>query len=162
MRQAFITVGIGALFSTLTYSQAITSSPAFEVASVKVNTAGGPTTGNGKGDTLTLYNMPMRVIIARAFQVPNDRITGPDWLNTDGFDILAKPGPGTTPDTLWLMLQNLLAERFRLAIHHEQKPTPVYAVVVTKKGPRLQEAAADSEAKSTCSREGIQITCEGK
>jgi len=60
------------------------------------------------------------------------------------------------------MLQGLLAERFKLALHHEQKPVPVYARVVARNGPKLQEASADSPVKSTCSREGMQITCRNQ
>jgi uncharacterized protein (TIGR03435 family) len=87
---------------------------------------------------------------------------GPDWLETEGYDIVAKFGPETTGETLLLMMQNLLADRFRLAIHHEQKAVPVYALVVGKDGPRLREAPADSQIKSTCSRQGTQLTCQNQ
>lgn len=87
-------------FSGLSYSQANTSAPAFEVASVKKNTSGERASGNTTGDRLTMYNMPMKAIIALGYQAPNDRVTGPGWLDTDGFDIVAKIGPGTTADTL--------------------------------------------------------------
>jgi uncharacterized protein (TIGR03435 family) len=162
MIRIFAIAGVGVFFSGLIYSQATTSAPAFEVASVKVNTSGERASADTKGDRLTMYNMPMKVIIALAYQVPNDRVTGPAWLDTDGFDIVAKHGPDTTADTLWLMLQNLLAERFKLAIHRDQSPVPVYALVVGKKGPKLQEASADSRVKSTCSREGTQLTCRNQ
>ena len=97
------------------------SVPAFEVASVKVNTSGAPPSGDAKGDRLTLYNMPLKVIVARAYQVTNDKVTGPAWLDTDSYDIVAKFAPDTARRDLWLMLQNLLVERFKLAIHHEQQ-----------------------------------------
>ncbi len=162
MTRAFAIAGLGALFSGMTFGQPSPSTPAFEVASVKVNTSGERASGDTKGDRLTLYNMPMKVIIALAYRVPNDRVAGPAWLDTDGFDIVAKVGPGTTADTLWLMLQNLLAERFKLAVHRDQSPVPVYALVADKKGPKLQEAAADSQVKSTCNREGTQLTCRNQ
>jgi uncharacterized protein (TIGR03435 family) len=156
-------VGLGALFSSLAYGQEATASvPAFEVASVKVNTSGAPASGDAKGDRLTLYNMPLKVIVARAYQVTNDKVTGPAWLDTDSYDIVAKFAPDTARRDLWLMLQNLLVERFKLAIHHEQQLVPVYALVVGKKGPKLLEASADSQRKSTCSRQGTQITCHNQ
>src|ERR1039457_6474988 len=105
-------VGLGALFSSLAYGQEATASvPAFEVASVKVNTSGAPASGDAKGDRLTLYNMPLKVIVARAYQVTNDKVTGPAWLDTDSYDIVAKFAPDTARRDLWLMLQNLLVER---------------------------------------------------
>src|SRR5436305_2075328 len=69
------------------------------------------------------------------------------------FDILAKAPAGTPDDppemtsaaaVRWpkvrQMLQTLLAERFRLAVHREAKDMPVYALVVAKNGPKLKEA----------------------
>jgi uncharacterized protein (TIGR03435 family) len=162
MTQALAIAALVAIFSGMTFSQTSQSPPAFEVASVKVNTSGERASGDTKGDKLTLYNMPMKVIIAMAYQVPNDRVVGPAWLDTDGFDIVAKVPPDSTAATLWPMLQSLLAERFKLAAHHEQTPVPVYALVVGKKGPTLHEASADSQVKSTCSREGTQLTCQNQ
>ena len=162
MLRVLTVASLGALFSSVTFSQTTPSAPAFEVASVKVNTSGEPPSGNTRNGRLTMYNMPMKVLIARAYQVANDKVTGPDWLDTAGYDIVAKLGPDTTAETLWLMLQNLLADRFKLGLHHEQKPTPVYALVVGKNGPKLKEASAGSQVKSTCSRQGTQISCQNQ
>jgi uncharacterized protein (TIGR03435 family) len=159
MIRVFGAAALGALVCGVTFGQAATgSAPAFEVASVKVNTSGERPTVDAKGDKLTMFNMPLRAIVALAYQVPNDRVTGPGWLD-NGFDIVAKFGPDTTRETLWPMLQNLLAERFKLAMHHEQTPVPVYALVVGKSGPKLREASAGSAPKSTCSPQGTLFTC---
>jgi uncharacterized protein (TIGR03435 family) len=133
----------------------------FEVASVKVNTTGERPTGDAKGDKLTMYNMPMKVLVARAFQVANDRIIGPGWMDTEGYDIVAKIPAGTSgPDALWLMLKNLLIERFRLEVHHDQTPMPVYALVIGKSGPKLKEPVIEYVRKPECVREGTQLTCQ--
>jgi uncharacterized protein (TIGR03435 family) len=161
--QGFAIIGLGALLSSITFGQATTSAPTFEVASVKVNTSGeSATSENFENGRLPLLNIPMKVIVARAYQVTNDRIAGPDWLDFDRFDIIAKSAPDTTGDTMWLMRQNLLADRFHLTIHHEQTAVPVYALVAAKTGPKFKEASADSPEKVTCSRPDSQVTCRNQ
>lgn len=162
MIRAFAIAGIGAFISGAIFGQVPASAPTFEVASVKVNTSGERASVDAKGDRLLLYNMPMAVIVALAYQVPNDRVTGPGWLVTEGYDIVAKFGPATTRETLWPMLQNLLAERFKLTFHHEEKPVPVWALVVGKNGPKLKESSADNQVKPGCNRQGVQLTCSSQ
>jgi len=149
---------VAAVFCVIGFGQERT--PTFEVASLKRNVSGGRSTANTKGGTLTVNNVPIRAIIAMAYQVQNDRVTGPAWLDTESFDIIAKPGTDVTPENFWLMLQNLLAERFKLAVHREQNPVPVYALVVAKNGPKLQPAAPDAQRRDTCGLEGGQFVCE--
>jgi len=64
---------------------------------------------------------------------------GPDWIHTKDFDITAKTSGPTSTDEVRLMLQALLAERFRLAAHREQRVVPSYSLVVDKGGPKLRE-----------------------
>jgi len=161
MIRVFVVAAFGVLFGGVMFGQAIAGAPAFEVASVKANTTGERPAVDAKGDTLTMHNMPLRIIVALAYQVPNDRVTGPGWTD-NGFDIVAKFGPATTRESLWPMLRNLLAERFKLSIHHEQTPVAVYALVVGKNGPKLQEASAGSTPGSKCGVQGSQITCRNQ
>ena len=68
-----------------------------------------------------------------------DRISGPEWLGSASYDIMAKK-PATVPhDQTMLMLQTLLTERFKLTLHKETKTMPVYALTVAKSGPKLKE-----------------------
>lgn len=68
--------------------------------------------------------------------------SGPDWLDSERFDILAKfPEETAQPDVL-LMLQHLLAERFHFAFHGETREFNAYALVVAKGGPKLKPSAA--------------------
>lgn len=151
-----------AVFSSIAFGQTSTSPPTFEVASVKINTSEEPSSGDARNGRLTLHNIPMKVIISRAYQVSNDRVMGPGWIDTEHYDVVAKFAPDTPADTLWLMLQNLLADRFKLTAHHEQKPVSVYALLVGKNGPKLKNAASDSVVKSNCSPEGSRITCQSQ
>src|SRR5687767_6843553 len=94
--------------------------PVFEVASVKRNTA--PTTGmmmgigrGGAGD-YNATNVTVRVLIRQAYQREDLQLVGaPDWIDSERYDVRAKPPAGATRDQTPLMLQALLAERFKLA-----------------------------------------------
>ncbi len=74
---------------------------------------------------------------AQAFEVASIKPSD----GSERYDIVAKPeGEGdVTPDQLKPMIQALLAERFKLTLHRETKELPVYALVVAKNGPKLQE-----------------------
>ena len=120
--------------------------PAFEVASVKPSAA---MTGVGirfgmKTDRggVTIEGMPLKMILARAYKVRTNQINGPDWLETERFDISAKLPEGAKPDQVPEMLQALLAERFKLVMHKEQKTAPIYAMVLGKGGLKAKEAEA--------------------
>jgi uncharacterized protein (TIGR03435 family) len=127
--------------------------PTFEVASVKQNKtkdqAGFQVLPSGR---LVIANIPLQLIITTAYGLPiqSDRLSGgPDWIRTDRFDIEATPPPGAVPagasskvreDTIRQMLQNLLAERFKMSIRRETKDQPVYAAVIGKGGPKLEKS----------------------
>jgi uncharacterized protein (TIGR03435 family) len=71
---------------------------------------------------------------------------GPAWLDDQLYDLTAKLPPGALKDRVPVMLQTLLAERFKLAVHRETKEQRVYFLVVAKNGPKLKETlAADDQ-----------------
>jgi len=72
-----------------------------------------------------------------------DQVSGPDWINTAAYSIVAKLPPNTTKDQYQLMLQNLLAERFHMTLHHEAKTVTVYILSIAPDGPKLKPASAD-------------------
>lgn len=120
--------------------------PVFEVASIKPNRSGQPNSSirRGIGQT-TMSGVSLRKLTLVAYGIPDDReyaLAGPDWLGTDRYDVLAKYPAETTPDQFRSMLQSLLAERFRLALHRETRQLPAYALVVAKGGPKLHPGAA--------------------
>ncbi|HEY5329558.1 MAG TPA: TIGR03435 family protein [Acidobacteriaceae bacterium] len=118
---------------------------AFEVASIRAvdpdhETASFPTFPNTQ---FTMENMSLRILIAIAYGMSDNRITGQaDLLDSAYFTVKAKPG-GDTPLTAKQyqpLLQQLLQQRFKLAVHHETKDLPGYALVVAKGGPKLTPA----------------------
>ena len=101
--------------------------PAFEVASVKLTPPGsiGLTSispyGSGR---FTATNVTLELLISIAFGVSDRQILGgPNWLGAEHYDVTAKPESemSLTYEQLKPRLQQLLAQRFKLAIHRETK-----------------------------------------
>jgi uncharacterized protein (TIGR03435 family) len=119
--------------------------PAFEVASVKPNRSGAGQVRIGlpANGRLTLTNVTLREAIRFAYQVMPFQITGgPDWVESDRFDITAKIEEGAGPPNAartWLALRALLTERFNLAVRQESRDMPTYALVVARSDGRLGE-----------------------
>jgi uncharacterized protein (TIGR03435 family) len=116
--------------------------PAFEVASVRKippGTSGQP----GMKIDGARVDCQLRLIdlIATAYHLKTSlQIAGPDWLDSERIEIHAQMPEGATKDQVPQMLQSLLADRFKLAVHSEKRNQPVYALVVAKGGPKLQKA----------------------
>jgi uncharacterized protein (TIGR03435 family) len=69
-------------------------------------------------------------------------VGGPAWLERDRFDIAAKAPQSASPENVKLMLQNLLADRFKLSIHKDSRPMPGYVLALGKDKHKLKEASA--------------------
>jgi uncharacterized protein (TIGR03435 family) len=111
----------------------------FEAASIK------PTQMTGLGASidrrpgmLMLRNATLQDCIREAYGVTDPQISGEKWLSPDRYDIVAKIPPGVTSDQHPAMLQALLAERFKLAVHRGTKEMQVYQLIVAKGGPKMQ------------------------
>ncbi len=111
----------------------------FEVASVKLNTSG---SGNSSTHTsksqFFMENVTLRQTIETAFDVKDYSLSGPPWLDSVRFDVVAKLPPGAEFSQIKPMLQTLLAERFQLSAHREPRTMSAFALVVDKKGSKLQ------------------------
>ena len=105
---------------------------------------GGP--GSPDPGQITYSNVSLKQVLTNAYGIKSYQISGPKWLDSERFDIVAKIAMGSTKEQFQMMLQNLLAERFKLAVHHETKELPIYALVVGKGGPKLKETVDDSAA----------------
>ncbi|HUD99000.1 MAG TPA: M56 and DUF3738 domain-containing protein [Bryobacteraceae bacterium] len=122
-----------------------TARPAFQVASIKRNPAAWsePThhpmgVHPEAGGRLTAQNAPLTLLIQRAYGVQAFQVVGgPAWINSPGYDIEAKPEGDTNRKQMWLMLQSLLADRFKLALHRETRELPVYNLTAAARGPKL-------------------------
>jgi uncharacterized protein (TIGR03435 family) len=89
------------------------------------------------------YNfLPFIDLIAIAYNVKVFQISGPDWISGQRFDIVAKMPTGASIDDAPRMLQALLEDRFKLAVHRETKSQQVLALVVAKGGPKLTDSPA--------------------
>jgi uncharacterized protein (TIGR03435 family) len=117
-----------------------TNTSGFEAASVKPSKSGSfSSSSNTRRDNVEIKNETLRDIITEAFELKDYQVTGPDWLSSERFDIVAKAPHGTGDDEkLMPLLRTLLAERFKLETHRETKELPVYGLVVGKGGFKLQ------------------------
>jgi uncharacterized protein (TIGR03435 family) len=127
--------------------------PAFEVASVKPNPSA---KAGGEGSTremidsppgsLTMRNVSLLSCVRWAFDLRDYQLTAPSWTATERYDIVAKAASPAPVSQLRLMLQTLLADRFQLAIHRENRELPVFALTLARSGPKLRASAADGAA----------------
>lgn len=99
---------------------------------------GGP--GTNDPTRFSTQNLNLENLVTLAYGIEHYQLSGPDWLSQERFDIVAKVPEGATREQLWLMLRNLLEERFKLAAHHEQKEIQTYELTAGKNGPKLRES----------------------
>jgi uncharacterized protein (TIGR03435 family) len=140
------------------------TTPRFEVVSVKpvaatplgsfrpgsrlvcpLNGCGGP--GTHDPGRMTFTYISLKELIQTAYDVRPYQIEAPSWLESVRFDIVATIPLPATRDEVNLMLQNLLADRFRLKLHRSTRELPVYEMVVAKNGPKLMVAVNDPERR---------------
>jgi uncharacterized protein (TIGR03435 family) len=139
--------------SIVGHAQSTSSGPAFDAASVKpapppdgrggrrVGMGGGP--GTDTPGRINFENIGLGAIIGKAYDVKYYQISGPAWFESERFNIVATVPPGSTPEQFRLMLQNLLADRFKLALHKESREMQIYSLGIAKNGPRLKKATPD-------------------
>jgi uncharacterized protein (TIGR03435 family) len=136
--------------------------PEFEVASVRASNADTglienrvPSLNAEPGRNLTFNNISIRDLIMLAYGVGARQITGPDVI-LNRFDIVAKIPSDATKEQVPLMLRTLLAQRFKLTLHRDQKTMQVYALEVAKGGPKLNESPAGEAGLPGCARSFAQ------
>jgi uncharacterized protein (TIGR03435 family) len=114
--------------------------PAFEVASVKINKTDPSSAHVGieaRGNSLSMRFMTLRIAIAWAYDIQRPQIVGPDWIDTERYEIQAKAPRTATENEMKVMLQPVLAERFKLAFHRETRSVPVMVITVPKEGHKM-------------------------
>jgi|SRR5262245_4267529 len=91
------------------------------------------------GERYVATNCPLRLLITVAYGVKADQITGgPDWIDTDRWEMNGKAEKPATIEELHEMLKDILAERFKLTLHRSSKEMPVYALRTDKNGTKLE------------------------
>lgn len=147
MWQAITRIAIFAFVCGVALGQAKDDSLSFEVTSVKPSGSqsvrmsnGGP--GTRDPERFTFSKAVLRDLLYRAYSLddPYAQISGPAWIDTQAYDIAVKIPAGASKEQFQRMLQNMLAERFKLVVHHDTKVLPVYELVVAKNGPKLKES----------------------
>jgi uncharacterized protein (TIGR03435 family) len=141
--------------------------PAFEVASVKPSASRDTAMRiNWPRGRFSAVNVTLHQFIENAYKIEPFRIDGgPGWVGADRFNIEATIPTDVVivqargiPDAIRLMMQRLLADRFRFVAHVEQKQRTVYALVVAKPnsplGPMLRQSQADCAALFAAYRQG--------
>lgn len=129
-------------------AQAPQPSPAFEVATIK------PVESTPKSARFIVMQGPhrfvekdytLKLLIAAAYNLNPKAVSGgPSWIESDHYDILALTPGETQPsrDQQMAMLRTLLADRFKLAFHHEPKVFSIYALEIAKGGSKLKPSTA--------------------
>ena len=137
--------------------------PSFEVASVKLNL-----TGSGSNNTdadpgqLVITNLALDRLLQMAFVVSPAEISGPDWLSSVHVDIAAKYPAGSIAEDRRGMMETLLEDRFKLAVHRETRQLQGFALVVAKNGFKLQPLKDDcrqSQGHSGGPVESMEARC---
>jgi uncharacterized protein (TIGR03435 family) len=133
---------------------------AFEVAEVKLSNPDDTSRMLEQmlpGGRLNIRNMPLGFLVKHAWHIHSDDLIAgaPKWFETDRFDIVAKTttvtpvdGQLMDSDAIYPMIQLLLADRFKLATHFEDRPVTAYTLVAAK--PKLTKA--DASTLSECRR----------
>lgn len=160
--------------------------PKFEVASVKLNKSADPPNSNfplGPGEVyvrngglFSATGFPLELYIGFAYKLMGNQSAPlseqlPDWAKTERYDIQARAQGDSTKDQMRLMMRNLLADRFKLAIHYETREAPVLACVLVKSGKpgaqlKLHSATqpCPTEAPTSSSPgvlDGLPVYCNG-
>jgi uncharacterized protein (TIGR03435 family) len=137
----------------------------FEVAAVKPIAPGsprGPWRGNPVGaDRVEFRGVTLWYLITYAYGMRSYQVFGPDWLKEPRFDVIAKGPEGTTRDQLPKMTQALLADRFKLRVHHETRVLEAMALTFGKNGPKLTEAASESGDSASGAQIGMSASPAG-
>jgi uncharacterized protein (TIGR03435 family) len=124
--------------------------PAFDVASVKASKMTGVEGGKGRDSIesspagLTMRNVSLSSCLQWAYDIKEYQVSGPSWLGSDRFDIVAKAAGPAPDDQMKLMMQTLLSDRFKLTLHREKKELQVYAMVQGKNPPKLRPSDENS------------------
>jgi len=119
----------------------------FEVASVKASSNPGRALTSTTPVSLTMRNSSLSNCIRWAYGVKDYQISGnASWISVDRYDVSAKTAQAATEAEMKAMLQGLLADRFKLTFHREQKEMQALVVTVGKGGPKFHESTGEGES----------------
>jgi uncharacterized protein (TIGR03435 family) len=143
---AWLLLACPAAFSAVSAQQ-----PTFAVATIRPSSEAVQFEHDGKTETtpgtLRMRDVSVQTCIKWAYGVQDSQISGPEWLDSEKFDIVAKADDPATEDQMKLMLQTLLADRFKLSFHHQSKELKAFVFAIAKGGAKVHPAV-NPDAKS--------------
>jgi uncharacterized protein (TIGR03435 family) len=137
-----------AILAVVTLASGQQTEPRFEVASIKPSPSDGGNTNipTPTPDRFEAHNITARTLIALAWDVRVFQVSGgPAWLDSQRYDIVAKPDGNAEDQHLRRMVRTLLAERFLLQAHHATKEMPVFTLEIAKGGAKLPPASPGND-----------------
>jgi uncharacterized protein (TIGR03435 family) len=168
----FLTVALLSIFSVVTVNGALgqapsppttaaatTPAPEIEAATIKPVKEPNPNMMHDRteGRRLTMRYTSLRDLMMMAYEVdPRQIAGGPAWVATDEYDIDLVAAEGVQVNQCEeAVLAELMADRFKLKFHREQRTMAVYVLEVAKNGPKLKAAAEDEQENSGCEHLGV-------
>lgn len=124
----------------ITASLSAQSPPSFDAATIKPSSpdARGGSIGFEPGGRWVMVNAAMGGMIRSAYPTDDSELlNAPPWVDTDPYDVIAKAEGDPSREQSILMLQSLLADRFKLKVHYETRERPVLALVIARSDGRL-------------------------
>lgn len=145
MKRAILVVGWLAIAS-LGQSQTA-APPEFGVASVKASSGGAAGHWQTGPGSISMVNVTLRTAVQWAYDVKSYQVFAPGWMEDARYDIAAKSEGRVPTAQLRIMMQTLLAQRFKLAVHRETKELAVFVLSIGKGGHKLHVSEGEGEAK---------------
>jgi uncharacterized protein (TIGR03435 family) len=115
---------------------------------------GGP--GTSDPTRIKYSRVGLRGLLTLAYGLRRYQVVGPDWLDSERFDVIATIRPGATKEEVNAMVRNLLAERFHISLHRETRDMEVYELTVGKSGPKGLKASVEDPSPIQLSPEPLQ------
>src|SRR3569832_1262660 len=144
MRQICVLLMSGALCVVFAQSPA---RPEFEVASIKASPNQPPNMAevgiHVDGVQFRITYFPLVEYLRVAYRLKGNQVSGPEWMDSEHFDVSAKIPEGAPRDKVLDMLQSLIEDRFSLMTHRETRELPVYALTQAKGGLKVQPLPPD-------------------
>lgn len=163
---AFVVVIVVAVTVPLTAQTTRPAAPAFDAASVKRNTGGSQNSARnlGAGGRMVFTNFRLPSLVAAAYEVEEFQVTGgPSWMSTERFDIVATAGAPAPLPQLNQMLRTLLADRFTLVVHTEERERQSYVLLPAREdgqlGAGLKGSTADCGPAGRGTGPGLTAGC---
>ena len=134
-------VGIGAVCVPHAPGQSSSAPLTYEIVSVRPsdpNAAPGSVRSLPNGVGYNAIGVTVRDMLTVMYRLPRRQVIGgPDWVDSERFDVMVRADARYSIDELHAMFQNMLADRFHLKLHIDTNQGPVYALTIAKSGLKM-------------------------